>query len=374
MCRRICFLLLAFLLCGCGDENKTALTEAELDRIAAEWKSDLPDMLVVAGETITCDEIIATTTERDGVVVSLKESFEPIARARGFEEFKEWARPQIKQILMTKISNALLYYEAKKKLGEEADETLEKLTDSDLRKFVLNYGGDQAKADEALKKMGMDRESFKEDRKRFILTQWHVASKLSDTRPVTYTELMECYNRIKEESFALPAMVKIRLIDIQLARLEVTDPNRSRQDQARELADELLARLRGGEDFGALAKQYSHGPRREYDGLWKSLNPESFAEPYDILAVEAEKMQPGQVAGPLENSGHIFIVKLEEKRSKGYEPLEKVQDQIEQIIATERWKRAVDKLNSELMQNANLEETDAFIDFCLEKLYRMSNQ
>jgi len=87
--RKCAFLsiLILLLTAGCESGNKSSLTEAELDRIAAEWKSDLPDMLVVAGETITCDEIIATTTERDGVVVSLKESFKPIARARGFEDF-----------------------------------------------------------------------------------------------------------------------------------------------------------------------------------------------------------------------------------------------------------------------------------------------
>ena len=45
--------------------------------------------------------------------------------------------------------------------GEETEEGLEKAADSELRKFVLRFGGDQAKADEALQKMGLDRESFK---------------------------------------------------------------------------------------------------------------------------------------------------------------------------------------------------------------------
>lgn len=360
-----------FFVGGCGDNSKSTLTEAELDRIAAEQKMDLPDVLVVAGETITCDEIIGTPAEHNGTAVSLKERLKPIARTKSLEEFKEWAEPQIKQILTTKISNILLYQQAKRQAGEDIDEALEKPAEREWRGFVLRFEGDEAKAEEALKQMGLDRQSFKDRQKRAILTQSYIASKLSSNKPITHRELIKCYNQMKEESFVIPAMIKIRLIDIQPAKLEAVDPNQSRQDQAKKLIFELLARLREGEDFGELAKQYSHGTWREYGGLWKPLNPESFAEPYDILAAEAEKMEPGQITGMLEKAGHIFIMKLEEKRSKSYEPLEKVQDQIEQKIISERWKKAVDELNFELMEHATLDETNEFIDFCLEKIYQM---
>jgi len=86
------------------------------------------------------------------------------------------------------------------------------------------------------------------------------------------------------------------------------------------LAGELLGRIDNGEGFGALAGQYSHGHRRLFGGLWKPVQPESLAEPYDILAAEAEKIEPGRTTGPIEaaNGEHIFIMKLEDKQSQNF--------------------------------------------------------
>jgi parvulin-like peptidyl-prolyl isomerase len=89
-----------------------------------------------------------------------------------------------------------------------------------------------------------------------------------------------------------------------------------------------------------------------------------------MLATEAQKLQPGQISGPIEVEGHIFIMKLEDKRSKSYEPFEQVQKELEGKIISDRRQKAFEKLNAELV----LDEKDAFLDFCLEKIYRMNKQ
>jgi parvulin-like peptidyl-prolyl isomerase len=165
-----------------------------------------------------------------------------------------------------------------------------------------------------------------------------------------------------------------RLIDIRPARLKVADPNEDRQRLAKELADQLLARIQSGEDFGELAKQYSHGHRGEFGGLWKPVHPKSLAVPYDRLAVEAENMEPGQIAKPIAAKDRIFIMKLEEKQSAGYEPFEKVQSQVENKIIIDRQDEAFNRLKARLMRQAELGRTDEFVDFCLAKIHRMSKQ
>ena len=182
---------------------------------------------------------------------------------------------------------------------------------------------------------------------------------------------MNCYNQMKEQYFAAPAKLEFRLIDIQPAELDVTDPNSDKLEQARTLANQLIERIQAGEDFGKLAKRYSHGHMRDFGGLWKPVQPESLAKPYDILAVEAQKLQPGQTAGPIETQGHIFIMRLEDKHSKSYEPFEKVQIELEQKIISDRRKKALEELDAELMQQVNLNEKDKFIDFCLDEIYQM---
>ena len=357
------------LIAGCGGGDKPRFTEEELADIPLGQKTGLPEasggfVLAVGGETITSDEIIA----------QLIEYFRPVAQSSDFVTFKQQAGPQLEHILMTEVSNILLYSQAKRQAGEDIDELLEKLADAEVRKFVVSFGSDYARAEQALKQDGMDWASFKEYQKRMILSQSYVASQLPESKPITYSELIDRYNRMRDELFTTPAKLKFRLIDIQPEKLEIEDPNESRQELAKRLADELIGRIHRGEDFGELAKQYSHGHRRTFGGSWKPIQPASLAEPYDILAVEAERLKPGQFAGPVEAGEHIFIMKLEEKQAESIEPLEKVQSQVEAKIKFDRRKKAVDELGAKLIQQARVGNRDAFIDFCLRKIYWISNQ
>ncbi|GAG90486.1 unnamed protein product, partial [marine sediment metagenome] len=73
-----------------------------------------------------------------------------------------------------------------------------------------------------------------------------------------------------------------------------------------------------------------------------------------------------------ETGEHIFIMKLEEKRPRSFKPLREVQGEVEAKIMLDRHKQAIDEFMAKLMQQAALGEKGEFIDFCLEKIYRMS--
>lgn len=373
------FCLVLWLTGGCGENGKGGLTEGELSRIAVTQKIELVEsagglVLMVGGEAITSDEIIRLPVELGDKFESPLENLKTAAQTSSPEQFKVRARGELKLVVMNKISDILLYQEAKKQAGEGIDESLDKVAEKEVRKFVLSFGGDEAKADEALKKMGLDRKSFKERRKKYILTQSYLGTKMPRYRPATYREMAEYYERRKDELFLKPTTLQFRLIDIEPAKVDIADPNQNRLEEARKLAQELLGRIKAGEDFGALAQQYSHGLRRESGGLWQPVQPESLANPYDILAAEAQKIEPGQVAGPIEAGEHIFIMKLEEKQAGGYEPFEKVQKQVEERILYEQRNDVVERLNAKLVEHAGLGKTDEFVDFCSEKIYQMNKQ
>jgi len=368
--RKCVFLLAILLIGGCSVGSASRFTEEELAHIPLAQREALPEVsggfvLSVGSETIASDEII---TGR------LLEHFRPVAQGADFESFKARARGGLEQLLAVRVSDILLYQEARRDFGEQIDERLEKLAEVEVIRFVAGFGGDYARAEEALKEMGMDWADFKEYQKKMILSQSYIASQLPKGRSIAYSELVDCYNEMKEEFFVKPAMLRFRLIDIQPEKLEMEDANKPGLEQAKKLADELMKRLRQGEAFGELAKQYSNGHRAMFGGLWKPLQPGSLAEPYDILAGEAERIKPGQIAGPVEAGEHIFIVKLEEKRQRSFEPFEKVQSQIEARILFDRRKKAVDEFSAKLAEQAAIVEKDEFIDFCLEKIYRVCNR
>jgi len=363
-----------FFIGSCGNSDDPGSGQDQLQRSTLIRKAGQPGVLVVGSEVVTCDEIIATPMEYNQMIVSLAELLAPVAQSGSLEQFKQWTRPRVDEVVTSRISYILLYQQAKRQAGQNIDEALEKAAEKEWRRFVLRFGGDEAKAEEALRQQKIDRKGFKDYWKKEFLRQSYIASKLGGNRPITQRELLQCYNDMKDKSFALPANLTFRLIDIEPAKLQIADPQQDSLESARKLAEELVNRIRAGEDFAELAKQYSHGYMREFGGLSRPVNPESLAKPYDVLADAAEKIEPGQVADPIEVEGHIFIMKLEEKRSKSYEPFEKVQEQLEQKILADRQKEAIEKLNAELMEQMVLSDKDSFVDFCLEKIYRMNKQ
>jgi len=363
---------------GCGEKSHT-LTDAELEQIAITEKIQTVEkagglVLVVGGDTITSDEVLNASADRYGDAKTIAELLKPIANDNDPNRFRELAKGRLRDVVLGRISGVLLYQHAKREIGENANEALDTMAEKELRKFVLKYGGDEAKADEALRAMGMDRKKFKDEHKKLVITQSYVASKLSYKRPVTYGEIVEYYEKHKGELFRREAKLKFRLIDIDILKVPVKNIDENRAEAARKLGEELAKRARAGEDFAKLAEEYSHDHRRTFGGLWPEVQPDSLAEPYTALVELAKQINPGEIAGPAEAVGHIFVMKLEEKQLEGYEPLEKVQGQVNERILTDRQDEAIRKLNDRLLREAAIGETDEFIDFCLNKIYAMSKE
>lgn len=372
----VLYLLAAFSTVGCGDKS-SALTDAELERIAVTEKIQLVEkagglVLVAGGETITSDEVIGASADQFEEGKTVAELLKPMAQNTTAEEFKQQAGIPIKDIVTGKISRIMLYQHAKREIGEGANEQLDRLAEAELRRFVLQYGGDEAKADEVLAEKGMSREAFKEEHKKVIITQSYLASKLSYKRPVTFSELTEYYEEHKDELFYNEGLLKFRLIDIDISKIEITDLEENRAEKAREKGRELAARAKAGEDFAKLAEEYSDGHRKSFGGLWPEVRPDSLAMPYIVLAEAAEGMNPGEIVGPLETVGHIFVMKLEAKQPAGYQPLDEVQGEVNNRILEERRNEAIIRLNAKLLREAEIGNTDEFVDFCVDKIYKMS--
>ncbi|MBN2182781.1 MAG: peptidyl-prolyl cis-trans isomerase [Sedimentisphaerales bacterium] len=372
-------IIMSLLVCGCDTGGQSALTNTELERIVYSQNIELAEsagnpVLMIGGEVVTCEEIIESPTVLGDLFISPVEYFKPLAQLLNLEQFKERAKEPMKEILTDTISKILLYQHAKRQFGEKIDESLDQAAESELRKLLLQFGGDQAKADEWLKNNRLDRKSYKERQKRAILIEWYVSSKLRDDRPITYREMKERYEAIKNEYFAKESMIQFRLIDIQSAKLKELDPNEGGAQLAEKVAGNLLAQIKAGEDFGELAKQYSHGHMRDFGGLWQPLKPDSLAPPYDVLAAAARSMEPNQVSELIKTPDHIFIMKLEQKQTAGYEPFENVQEYVRQAVLYDRQNELLNKLNDIVQQQADLGQTDEFVDFCLEQIHRKNNQ
>jgi parvulin-like peptidyl-prolyl isomerase len=359
---------------GCTGHRKAALTDEEIREYTLAHKPQRVDELLVSGEKVTFDDVLSISPEANASPPTLKDKLIEMARQTPQDEFMRQATPVIQQRLTSNIVNIVLYKRAKKTLGNKTDEQLDKMVEKELRKFTLEHGGNSAAADAALQEMGMNRERFKEYKKKQILSQYYVASKFPYNRPITHHELREYYEKMKQGNFLQAGLVQFRLIDIQITKVRLSGANDDPIQVARALAKDIVERVNAGDDFGELAKKYSNEPRAASSGgLWPERDPDALAAPYDVLGKKAMAMKPGEVAGPIEEIDHVFILKLEKKQEKGFQPLDQVQDTIEDQIMADRRREALVDLNAEVKQLAAAGNTDRFVDYCLQNLYRQAH-
>lgn len=362
------YLCVLLLLQGCGGD-KPALTAEQLAAIPLAQRTGMPKpsggfVLTVAGDSLTAEE----------VVLPLTEYLKSVTQKKSLDQFKIQARATVEKMVSEKILNIVLYNKARKKAGENIDETLDKLAQAEVRRFVTDHNGDYAFAEDTLKKEGLDWASFKDEKKKMILVQNYISLQMPGEQPVTYRELMDYYNDVKEKFFITKASLTFQLIDIQPEKLETADPNQSKQQQAKDLADQLVKRLQQGEDFGELAKRYSHGHRAAFGGLWKPVHPDSLAPPFDIIAAEAQKIQPGQITGPVESNDHVFMIKLIDLQDQSVQSFDEVQLQLKNMILIDRRRKAINEFTEKLARQTTVVGKDEFINFCLEEIYRRGNQ
>lgn len=360
------FLTVVFLVCcgGCQYLDFWSKEEQEAPIPPPERPRNLPApsggmVLSVGDDTITASEIVQPLMDKIG----------PAARATDFENFKKQLRPELERIVINEVSDRILQQKAMKKVGESAEELLNESVETEIRKFISSYAGDYAKAEDQLKQMGKDWQSYRKYLKKRILTQSFISSKMPEEEPITYQDLIEVYNLRKEEHFSTPPKIQFQLINIQPAKLDISDPNLDRRKKAVSICYEILSQLRVGNDFGELAKEYSHGYRARYGGVWESVNPNSLAEPYDVLGEKAMDMKPGQISGLIHTPKNIFVMKLLDKQEEKTIPFEEVQKEIEQQIRIQRRMEMINEISSKIAQQAELKNKEEFIEFCLRRLY-----
>jgi len=363
----MCLAVLMMPLVGCAAKPAAKITSHTTTITAAD-----PCEISVATEVLTRDELIRSIIDDGGRFATLPEHFKPLATGTNLQTFKTRARGELEQIFQNKVARMLLYQQAKKELKDKPiDDYLEKAAEKEVKNLIVNnFDGDRQKAAEYLKKNGMTWKSFRESQKKSVIIQWYIQSHLQKPSAPTYDEILSRYNQTKSRLYATGAAIKFQLLDIEPAFIHLPDANQDRWQFAVALADRLLAAVRNGDDFAAIAEQ-NHGV--SFLAFSEPIDPQSLVKPYDIIAQYADQLQPQQISEPIQtaNRQHIFIIKLLFKKPRTYKSLNMVQRQIERDINAERKKQALDKLQENFAKQAALIDKDIFIDTCLDEIYRL---
>jgi peptidyl-prolyl cis-trans isomerase SurA len=147
--------------------------------------------------------------------------------------------------------------------------------------------------------------------------------------------------------YSLPEEVKVRHLVVPVK--EQASP--AEVAAAREQAESLMARIRAGEDFTRLIREYSGSPTAAQDGDLGFL-PRGTAIPE--IEAATKDLKPGEYAGPVRIGDGFHILRVEEIRTP-IMPFEKVKDEIQKLLFEQKMENTYRTFLQTLRSDAHIE-------------------
>jgi parvulin-like peptidyl-prolyl isomerase len=194
---------------------------------------------------------------------------------------------------------------------------------------------------------GFTQDSYREHLARMIAASKYLDGIRAGVATVSDAEL-ETYYRDNEVRLTLPEQVRVRHI------LLTWKPMGTRDDRAaiREQMAPILDKARAGDDFAALAREYSDDSATAQNGGDTGL----FHRGQMVPAFEevAFALQPGEISDPVDTPFGVHILRLEERKEARLLPLDEVREQLREHIREEKMEVAVKQETERLRQEAEV--------------------
>ncbi len=192
----------------------------------------------------------------------------------------------------------------------------------------------------------MDYEDYRMRIRKEII-QVRLIERVINPRIIVTDEEVEVYYRRHKEEFTNPVEVRLRLIFLPFPE----GTSWLEKERVRSLAGEIEGRLRAGEDFARLAREFSRGPNREGGGDIGYVKEGEMAPDLERVAFGLE---PGQVSGPIELERGIYILQVMDRRG-GIRPFEEVKGEIKKALFQRKGERMFREWIEDLKERSYIE-------------------
>ena len=184
---------------------------------------------------------------------------------------------------------------------QDLEQSAEELVAQIKGQYSMVFGGDEEKVKKQMKDQGVTDEDLKNFLIRYKQVETYLRAEISED------ELREEYNKGKEAGAFTTASVRHILIGIE-----------TREDaEAKKLADELTARLRGGEDFATLAKEHTEDPgSKETGGLYEDVNINNWVPEFKQAALE---LPLNEISDPVKTDHGYHIMRVEKRGEQSFD-------------------------------------------------------
>ena len=255
------------------------------------------------------------------------------------EEFRE----ELTATTLRDLVGSELVYQKAYLSGVRATEAEVK---DEFTRFAKTFASD-AELNLALANRGLDRAGLNRELEKSLVVSKYVADNILKKLTVSPAEAAKYYQD-NQEQFRHPDLVRTSHILFRVGEGATAEQER----KVRQQAEAVLARVRKGEDFAKLAREYSTDSSASQGG---DIGP----APSGQLAPEYEEaawaLPVGGTSALVRTQFGFHIIKVTEKQKAGVFSLEQVQQQLTAALKESKAQVELNKLVAELAKEAKIE-------------------
>lgn len=195
---------------------------------------------------------------------------------------------------------------------------------------------------------GFTEESYRRHVERMAAAKVYLDRIRVDVAEVSDAEVEKFYSE-NEQRLTLPPQLRVRHILLKWKPLGTNDDRAALRKQMQP----ILERARSGEDFAALAREFTEdSSTRSSGGDTGLFGPGAMVPEFEQAAYS---LKVGEISDPVSTVFGVHIIKLEERQEPRLLPLDEVREQIRDYIRGEKMKVAVREKLDELRAAADVE-------------------
>jgi len=258
--------------------------------------------------------------------------------------FSSEKRAKYRPEAFEKMIDKELYYQEAVKIGLKIDEEIIK---AEREKTIKRLGGEK-KFKVALKNADLTDEQYLEKLQKKHLVKRLIVLEVKD-KARTSDEEVKAYYEANKKKFMRPEAR--RLVHILISVKPEASAEERKLKKAR--AQEVIDKIKAGQDISAVAWEYSDGPYRVKGGDMGLVHRGRLSPTFEK---EVFQLEPGRLSGIIETIYGYHVVRVEEVKPQEQMRLEDVYQSIEKELTEKKEKELQEALTARLREHAQIEK------------------
>jgi peptidyl-prolyl cis-trans isomerase SurA len=296
----------------------------------------LPDGGIAA---ITIDKVVAVINNE---VITQSELEEVIQKPKKqiMENFSGEERERLLSKLTRDILNKMIEKKLQLQVARQMNIAINKTeVDAALDDIkVKNAFPDDETFKRALASENMTLEQYKKELTEQLMIMRLVTKEVRSNVVISEEEIKRHYEE-KKKDYSIPEEARLRIIFFK-------------GDDGIKKAEDVLGKIKGGADFGDMAKKHSEDPTAKEGGDIGFVKKGHMLPAIENAAFSLKK---GEVSNVITADAGYYIIKIEDRKEPTYIPIEKVREEIEKSLYEQKANSLYDEWLRDLRKNSHVE-------------------